>query len=90
MEDKEKKPITEKIEDTLDETLYQVQNAVYGERKSIKEDIPATMEEANGFRRINKVETRRNIAKKILKNPKIVLASIGVVVAVIVIIAVIK
>lgn len=89
-ENKEKKPVTERIEDTLDEALYKTQNAVYGEHTGTIDDVPATMEDPNGFRRINKHATRRNLALKILKNPKILLALIGVMIAIAVIVAIIK
>lgn len=46
----QKKPLDERIEDTLDEALYRVQNAIYGEKKG-SDDVPYTMEDASGFRR---------------------------------------
>ena len=31
-ENKDKKPITERVEDALDEAVYKAQNAIYGEK----------------------------------------------------------
>ena len=89
-EDKEKKSLGERVEDGLDEALYRTQNAIYGERKSIDEDIPATVETPSGFRRINKFATRRNIGRTLLKNPKTALIVLGVAVAVVIIIAIVS
>lgn len=66
---KEKKNLAERVEDTLDEALYKVQNAVYGEKQG-SDDLPYTMEDPNGFRRINKYLTRRNLGLRIIRNPK--------------------
>ncbi len=89
-ENEEKKPLSEKIEDAVDEAVYKTQNAVYGERKGLHEDIPATMEDASGFRRINKFATRRNIALKIIKNPKILFVAAGILLAIIAVAALVK
>ena len=64
----DKRSLAEKVEDGLDQGVYKVQEAIYGERKGINEDIPATMEDASGFRRVNKFATRRNIGRWIEKN----------------------
>ncbi|MBQ8885960.1 MAG: hypothetical protein IJY62_06305 [Clostridia bacterium] len=89
MSEEDNRPLSEKIEDKLDEVVYKAQNAVYGERKGLNEDIPATMEDPSGFRRINKHATRRNIGRMILRNPKIILIALGIFVGAIVLIAVI-
>ena len=90
MEDNnENKPLIEQVEDGLDEVVYKVQNKVYGERRGLNDDIPATMEDPNGFRRINKHATRRNISRKIISNPKIALIVLGLIIAIVVIIALI-
>lgn len=82
---KEKKSISEKIEDTLDEALYTTQNAIYGE-KSGSDDVPYTMEDPSGFRKINKFATRRNIALKFLKKPWLILVFIGIVVGIVLVV----
>ncbi len=81
----DRKRLTERVEDALDETLYKIQNALYGERKSLKTDIPATMETPDGFRRIIRYATRRNIGLKLIRNPKFLLTIIGIIVAIVVI-----
>lgn len=81
-------PMDEKetLEDKLDEVLYRVQNAVYGERGSIDEDIPATMESPEGFRRPVGYATRRNLSKFLLKHlPKIVVGGFALLVLAVVI-----
>ena len=78
----QKKPLGEQIEDTLDEALYRVQNAVYGEKNG-SDDVPYTMEDPSGFRRINKFATRRNLALKLLKKPWLLPAFIGIVIAIV-------
>ena len=88
MENNKKKSTIEKIEDSVDEVLYNAQNKIYGERKSINEDIPATMETPEGLRRINKFATRRNIGRMILKHPKIILVWLGVIVVVAILVSI--
>ena len=91
-EKQEKKPLSERVEDALDEAVYKTQNAIYGERNGLKEDLPATMEDPNGFRRINKFATRRNLGRMLLKNPKLLLIGLGIffgVIAVAVVVALI-
>lgn len=88
MGNKEKKSTIEKIEDLVDEAVYNTQNKIYGERKSINEDIPATMETSSGFRRINKYATRRNIGRMILKHPKIILVWLGVIIVVAILVSI--
>ena len=83
-----KKPILEKIEETLDATLYKTQNALYGKHNNLLEDIPATMEDPSGFRKINKFATRRNLSLRLIKNLKFILIAL-VIVATIVIIAIV-
>lgn len=56
---------SEKVEDTLDDVMGGVQDIVYGPKGSFTHDIPATMEDPNGIRHINKVQTRRNIRKRL-------------------------
>ena len=34
-ENKDKKPITERVEDALDEAVYKAQNAIYGRRTAL-------------------------------------------------------
>ncbi len=67
-----------------------MQNATYGERKELYEDVPATMETPDGFRKINKSTTRRNLALRLLKNPKVTLILIGIILAIIVLIGLIN
>ena len=64
--EQDKPPIGERIEDTLDEALYRAQNAIYGEKKG-SDDVPYTMDDPSGFRRINKHATRRNLALKFIR-----------------------
>ena len=45
---KQKKPLDERIEDTLDEALYRAQNSIYGEKNG-SDDLPYTMEEPSGL-----------------------------------------
>ena len=68
------------FEDKLEGAMDSVQDFFYGERKSFTEDIPATMETPQGIRKINKVQTRRNIHKKLFgkKGPIILLIILGV------------
>lgn len=86
-ENKDERPISEKIEVALDEAVYKTQNAILGEREGLYQDVPATMEDPSGFRRVNRFATRRNLALKIIKNPKILLVALGVIVAVAVVAA---
>lgn len=48
------------------------------------------MEDPSGFRRVNKHATRRNIAWKLIKKPKIALIAMGVIAAIIIIIQITK
>ena len=80
-DNKQKKPLDERIEDTLDEALYRAQNAIYGEKNG-SEDVPYTMEDASGFRKVNKFATRRNIVLKLIKKPWAILVFIGILLAV--------
>lgn len=57
-DNKQKKPLDERIEDTLDEALYRAQNAIYGEKNG-SDDVPYTMETPSGFRRPIYFSTRR-------------------------------
>ena len=79
-DNKQKKPLDERIEDTLDEALYRAQNAIYG-KKNGSEDIPYTMEDASGFRRPISFATRRNLALWLIKKPWIILVFIAVLIA---------
>lgn len=78
----QKKPLDERIEDTLDEALYRAQNAIYGEKNG-SDDVPYTMEDASGFRRPISFATRRNLALRIIKKPWLILAFIGIVIAIV-------
>ena len=72
----------EKIEDTMDEVVARTQEFFYGERHSMAEDLIATMPDPDTeIRHVNKVQTRRNINKKILgkKGAKIFLVIVAVV-----------
>lgn len=83
MSEKEKKPpLSERIEDKLDEALYKAQNAIYGEKYGF-DDVPYTMEDPSGFRRPISFATRRNLALKLLKKPWLILAFIGIVLTII-------
>ncbi|MBQ8290083.1 MAG: aldo/keto reductase [Clostridia bacterium] len=82
--------IAEGLEDKADGILYTVQNTLLGERESLYSDIPATMESPDGFRRIVKHMTRRNLALKFIKNPRILLTIIGITMAIIVLISLFK
>ena len=42
-DNKQKKPLDERIENTLNEALYRAQNAIYGEKNG-SDDVPYTME----------------------------------------------
>ena len=84
MKDEERKNDTpvegkETVEDKLDELVYRAENAVYGEKKSLDEDIPATMHDENGYRKLNKYATRKNLGKSIIKHfPKIAFFAITI------------
>ena len=68
-EDKDNRSLGEKIEDKIDDIVATTQDILYGERKNINEDIPATMPDPdNEIRHVNKIQTRKNISKKIMKN----------------------
>lgn len=84
-ENNQKKPLSERIEDTLDEALYQAQNVIYGEKNG-SDDIPYTMEDPNGFRRPVSFATRRNLALKLLKKPWLILVLVGIVTAIVLLI----
>ena len=81
MEDKEPKKLEEQeespkeketLEDKLDEVIFHAENALYGEKENIQEDIPATTYDSNGYRRINKHATRKNLGKLVIRHlPKI-------------------
>ena len=81
MEDKEPKKLEEQeespkeketLEDKLDEVIFHAENALYGEKGDIQEDIPTTMYDSNGYRRINKYATRKNLSKLFIRHlPKI-------------------
>ncbi|MBQ7880149.1 MAG: hypothetical protein IJ317_05820 [Clostridia bacterium] len=48
------------------------------------------MEDPSGFRKVNKFATRRDLALKRIKNPKIALIAIGVIAAIVIVIAIVK
>ena len=79
-DNKQKKPLDERIEDMLDEALYRAQNAIYGEKNG-SDDVPYAMEDASGFRRPISLATRRNLALRIIKKPWLILAFIAVLIA---------
>ena len=63
--EKDNRSFGEKVEDTMDDVVYGVQNFLYGERKGLKEDIPATMPDPdNEIRHVNKQQTRANFSRK--------------------------
>ena len=86
----EKKSIGERIEDGVDEAVYHLQNAIYGEPSDPREDIPASLEDPSGYRRINKFGTRRNIGRWVLRHPKTILIALGVIAAVILLIVLVR
>ena len=65
------------------DALYHTQNAIYG-KKNGSDDVPYTMEDPSGFRRPISFATRRNLALKLIKKPWLILAFIGIVVAIVV------
>ena len=71
MEEKDikKEPLLDRAEDKLDDVMTGIQDAIYGEPKSVTEDIPRMIEHPSGIRRINKVQTRRNLNRMIFKKP---------------------
>ena len=79
-DNKQKKPLDERIENTLDEALYRAQNAIYGEKNG-SDDVPYTMEDASGFRRPISFAPRRNLALRLIKKPWLILAFIAVLIA---------
>ena len=72
-EKKDNRPFSEKVEDTVEDVFETIQDIIYlGPGDNPTEDIPATIRKPNGFRQINKVQTRRNInrlifSKKVVK-----------------------
>ena len=61
-----KEPLSERIDDKIDEIVGGAYDFIYGEKKDPNRDIPATMPDPdNEIRHINKVQTRRNILNRI-------------------------
>lgn len=69
----------------MDEALYRVQDAIYGEKKG-NEDIPYIVEDPSGFRKINRFATRHNIALKLIKKPWLILLLFGIAIAIVVLV----
>ena len=63
---KEKIPLGEKIEDKADDIFGAMEDAIFGENPDFSKDVPASMVNGSGVRKINKVQTRKNLNKKIL------------------------
>ena len=64
-EEKDTRTLGQKIEDGYDEVIGTMEDIVYGENPDFQNDIPATMPRGDNGRRVNKVQTRKNINKKI-------------------------
>ena len=58
----------DKFEDGLDNVFGGIQDAIYGENPNFQEDIPATRELDSGRRVVNKVQTQKNISKKVVRS----------------------
>ena len=63
--EKDNRTFGEKLEDTLDAAREKTEDFFYGEKGDFTDDIPATMYDSRGYRRVNKVQTRKNINKRI-------------------------
>ena len=64
-EEKDTRTFGEKLEDKLDDVRAKTEDFFYGEKGDFTDDIPATMYDANGYRKVNKYQTRKNINKRI-------------------------
>lgn len=69
---------SEKAEDVVEEVIENVQDVVYfGSGDDYQNDIPATIEKPNGFRKVVKVQTRKNFNRRFFgKKGFIILISI--------------
>ena len=65
VEKKDNRSLGEKIEDGYDEVIGTMEDIVYGENPDFQSDIPATMPKGDNGRRVNKIQTRKNINKKV-------------------------
>lgn len=80
-EEKDNRTFSEKLEDTLDDIVYNTQKAIYGDIDNFSENIPAMQRHPdNEIRHINKVQTRRNFNKWLFgkKGYKIIFAIFAV------------
>ena len=71
-EDKKKidnRTLGEKLEDGIDDTMGAVEDFFYGDEltRDYQNDIPATRKMSSGRVVVNKVQTRKNISKKVMK-----------------------
>ena len=77
----EKRPLGERIEDGVEEFFETTQDAIYGgPGDDPRNDIPSTIRKPNGVRKINKVQTRKNINRKLFGNKtflKVILIILG-------------
>ena len=65
-ENEEKINLNEKLEDGIDNFFGKIEDTLYGENPDFTKDVPATHVDGNGIRKVNKIQTRKNLNKKIL------------------------
>lgn len=65
-ENKNKPSLSERIEDINDAVFETLEDVTMGPKKDFNKDIPATYYSGNGARKVNKIQTRKNINKRIL------------------------
>lgn len=84
-DEKDTRSFSEKIEDAVDDIVYDTQRIIYGDIDNFSENIPAMMRDPdNEIRHINKVQTRRNFNKWLFgkKGYKVLLALFGIALAI--------
>ena len=72
--------ISEKVEDTVEDIMITIDETIYGDSHDFTHDIPAMMEMPDKPRKINKIQTKRNILNRLLgrKGNLILLAILGI------------